>query len=106
MLADMWTNIEVARLLVHRAAATSIDGKYPAPLDGTIAKYFANEVLSSVVRSAVQICAGDGVALTHPVQRIYRDSAICMIAGGTPQIARNVIAGMIFPDRKFPQTRN
>lgn len=106
LLADMWVNIEAARMLVYRAAATSIDGKYPQPLDGTIAKLFANEALNMAAKGAVQICAGDGVALTHPVQRIYRDAMICMVAGGTHQIARNVIAGMLFPERKFTQTRN
>jgi butyryl-CoA dehydrogenase len=106
LLADMWVNVEAARMLVYRSATTAIDGKYPQPLDGTIAKLFANEALNMCAKAAVQICAGDGVALTHPAQRIYRDAMICMVAGGTHQIAKNVIAGMLFPDRKFVQTRN
>ena len=106
MLADMWVNIEAARMLVFRSADTAIDGKYPQPLDGTVAKLYANEALNFATKAAIQICAGDGVAMTHPVQRIARDAMICMVAGGTHQIVKNVIAGMLFPDRKFKQTRD
>ena len=106
LLADMWVTIEAARMLVYRSATTAIDGKYPRPLDGTIAKLYANEALNMCAKAAVQICAGDGVAMTHAAQRIYRDAMICMVAGGTHQIAKNVIAGMLFPERKFSQLRN
>jgi butyryl-CoA dehydrogenase len=106
MLAEMWVNIEATRMLIFRSAATANDGKYPQAQDVTIAKLFANETLYTVSKAAVQICAGDGLTLTHPVQRIARDAAICMVAGGTPQILKNVIAGMLFPGRKFKQIRD
>jgi len=106
MLAEMWVSIEATRMLLFRAAATAVDGKYPQAHDVTIAKMFANETLSNVAKAAVQVCAGDGLAITHPVQRIARDAMICMVAGGTHQVLKNSIAGMLFPDRKFKQTRD
>lgn len=105
MLADMWTKVEALRWLTYRGAATSIDGKYPKPKEITIAKLFACQTLRDVSTQAMEIHGGDGTRKDFHIQRIHRDSLVAIVAGGTPQIARNVIASQLFPDHKFPQTR-
>ncbi|MDI1289684.1 MAG: acyl-CoA/acyl-ACP dehydrogenase [bacterium] len=104
-LADMWTSIEGARYLVYKAAATSEDGKYPNPMEVTVAKYVANNVMYDVTARSVILQGGhgtesDGVSVS---QRLHRDSLVCKVAGGSPQVIRNVIAQQLMPDRKFPQ---
>ncbi len=102
-IADMWVKIEAARYLLYRAAASALDGKYPEPLTATAAKYFANDVLFHVASAAVEIHGGNGVTTDYHVQRILRDSLVSRIAGGTPSIAKNVIAAQIMPEMRFSQ---
>jgi len=105
MLADMWVKIEALRWLTYRGAANSIEGKYPRPKDITVAKLFACQTLRDVSTQAMEIHGGDGTRKDFDIQRIHRDSLVAIVAGGTPQVSRNVIAAQLFPDHKFPQTR-
>jgi butyryl-CoA dehydrogenase len=102
-LADMWTTIESARYLVYKAAACAEGGQLPDPMDVTIAKYVSNNVMFDVSARAVMLQGGQGTTTDSCSQRIHRDSLICKVAGGSIQILRNVIAGQLMPDRRFPQ---
>jgi butyryl-CoA dehydrogenase len=102
-LADMWVSIESARYLVYKAAANAEDGKFPEPLEVTIAKYAANNAMFDVSARSVILQGGRGTESDSFAQRIHRDSLVCRIAGGSPQMIRNVIAHGIMPHRKFPQ---
>jgi butyryl-CoA dehydrogenase len=102
-IADMWTTIESARYLIHKAASDAEDGKLPEPMDVTIAKYVANNVMFDVSARAVMLQGGQGTTLDSCSQRIHRDSLVCKVAGGSIQVLRNVIAAQLMPHRKFPQ---
>jgi butyryl-CoA dehydrogenase len=102
-LADMWSSIESARYLVYRAAATAEEGTMPLPEAVTLAKYVANNVMYDVSARAVILQGGHGTTTDCFAQRIHRDSLVCRVAGGSPQVLRNVIAQQLMPHRKFPQ---
>ena len=105
-LADMWTAIEASRYLLYKAASTTQDGKMPEPMDVTIAKYVANNMLFDVSARCVQLQGAYGTTTESFGQRIHRDSLVNKVAGGSVQVLRNVIAGQLMPDRKFPQRRD
>ena len=90
-LADMATQIEAARQLVHHAAARKQLG-YPCLQEASMAKLFASEMAEKVCSQAIQILGGYGYLGDHPVERIYRDARICQIYEGTSEIQRLVIA--------------
>jgi butyryl-CoA dehydrogenase len=102
-VADMWTSIEACRYLVYKAACSSVDGKFPRPLDVTVAKHFSNQVMYDLSGTAVLLHGGHGTEIGVAVQRIHRDSLVCRIAGGSPHMVRNTIAGQLLPHRKFSQ---
>ena len=102
-VAEMWTKIEAARWLVYRAAATSIDGNFPRPMDVTLAKYFSNQVMFDVTSSGVLLHGGIGTTLGCAMQRIHRDCLVYRIAGGSPHVTRNTIASQLMPHRRFSQ---
>lgn len=102
-LADMWSALESARLLTYRAAATAENGKVPLPEAVTIAKYVANNVMFDVSARAVTLQGGHGTTTDAIAQRIHRDSLVCRVAGGSPQVLRNVIAQQLMPQRRFSQ---
>jgi alkylation response protein AidB-like acyl-CoA dehydrogenase len=93
-LADMATEIDAARLLVHRAAWLKQQGQ-PHTEEGAKAKLFASEMARRQTAEAIQIFGGYGYTKEFPVERYYRDAKITEIYEGTSEIQRLVIARSI-----------
>jgi alkylation response protein AidB-like acyl-CoA dehydrogenase len=91
MVADMATDIEVARLLTLRAAWLKDQGR-PAMHAAAMAKLFASETAMRAATRAVQIHGGAGYITEFPVERIFRDAKLTEIGEGTSEIQRMVIA--------------
>jgi len=105
-LADMATEIEAARLLVHRAAWLKENDR-PHAEAGAKAKLFASEMARRQTGEAIQILGGYGYTKEFPVERYYRDAKITEIYEGTSEIQRIVIARSILglQDRAAVSTR-
>jgi butyryl-CoA dehydrogenase len=100
-LADMATDLEAARLLTRRAAASKDATKERGGrfgLDAAIAKLFAAEMAQRVTTKALQIHGGYGYTKEYPVERNFRDARITEIYEGTSEIHRLIIAREIFKD--------
>ncbi len=89
-LADMATEIEVARQMVWHAAALR-DAGLPCLKEASMAKLFASEMAERVCSAAIQVHGGYGYVEDFPVERIYRDVRVCQIYEGTSDIQRLVI---------------
>ena len=94
-LADMKTQIDAARLLVHRAAWMARTGKKFESGEGSMSKLFAGETAVWVTEQAIQILGGYGYIREYPVERWHRDSKIYTIFEGTSEIQRLVISRAI-----------
>ena len=90
-LADMATEIEVARQMVWHAASLR-DAGQPCLKEASMAKLFASEMAERVCSAAIQIHGGYGYVADFAVERIYRDVRVCQIYEGTSDIQRMVIA--------------
>ncbi len=93
-LADMATEIEAARLMVHNAARLR-DAGLPCLKEAAMAKLFASEMAERVCSAAIQTHGGYGYLADFPVERIARDVRVCQIYEGTSDIQRLVIARAI-----------
>ncbi len=91
MLADSHTDLQAARLLVHKAAWLKDQGR-PYSTEAAQAKLFATEMAERVCYRAIQIHGGYGYSREYPVERIYRDNRLMQIGEGTSEIQRLVIA--------------
>ena len=91
MLAEMATQVDAARLLVHRAAQL-FDAGERAEMEAAMAKYFACEAAVTVARQAVQIHGGNGVTRDFLVEKLAREAIVCPIPEGTTQIQQLIIA--------------
>jgi acyl-CoA dehydrogenase len=94
MLADMATEIDAARLLVHRAAWLARNGGY-TNAEGSMSKLKAGRTAVWVTERAIQILGGYGYTREYPVERMHRDAKIYDIFEGTEQIQQLVIARAI-----------
>ena len=93
-LADMYTKIDAARLLIYRAAEMKQNGERYS-LEAAEAKMFASDIALEVVNDALQIYGGSGYMKGMEVERAYRDAKITTIYEGTNEIQRVVIAANI-----------
>ena len=89
-LADMATQIEVARQMIHHAAALKDAGK-PCLKEAAMAKLFASEMAERVCSDAIQVHGGYGYVSDFPVERIYRDVRVCQIYEGTSEVQKILI---------------
>jgi alkylation response protein AidB-like acyl-CoA dehydrogenase len=94
MVADMATEIEAARLMVHKAAWLKDQGR-DYGLVAAEAKLLASEVSSRATNAAIQIHGGYGYVTDYPVERFMRDAKLTEIGEGTSQVQRLVIARRI-----------
>jgi alkylation response protein AidB-like acyl-CoA dehydrogenase len=91
MLADIATDVEVARLLTLRAAWLKDQGR-PAMHAAAMAKVFASEAAMKAATKAVQVHGGAGYITEFPVERIFRDAKLTEIGEGTSEVQRMLIA--------------
>ena len=94
-LADMATQIEVARQMVLHAAAPARRRRSPASRKRRWPSCSPREMAERVCSDAIQIHGGYGYLDDFPVERIYRDVRVCQIYEGTSDIQRLVIARAI-----------
>ncbi|SHL71144.1 isobutyryl-CoA dehydrogenase [Roseibium suaedae] len=91
-LADMATELEAARLLLHKAASL-VDAKAPdATMMAAMAKRLATDTGFKVVNEALQLHGGYGYLRDYPVERFLRDVRVHQILEGTNEIMRLIIA--------------
>lgn len=90
-LADMETEIELARLMYYKAAWLHMQGQ-PYTKEASMAKLFASETAKRAADQAVQIHGGYGFMDEYPVSRYWRSVKINEIGEGTSEVQRMVIA--------------
>lgn len=90
-LADMATEIELARNITYKAAAMR-DAGVPHSTEASMAKLFASEMNMRNVTQAIQIFGGYGFMNEYAVSRFFRDAKILEIGEGTSEVQRIVIA--------------
>jgi len=89
-LADMATELEAARQLLHHACQLRDAGE-PCLKEACMAKLFASEMAERVCSAAMQTLGGYGYLKDFPIERIYRDVRVCQIYEGTSDVQRIII---------------
>jgi butyryl-CoA dehydrogenase len=89
-LAEMATQIEAARQLIHHAASLKDAGR-PCLKEAAMAKLNASEMAERVCSAAIQVFGGYGYVSDFPVERIYRDVRVCQIYEGTSEVQKILI---------------
>lgn len=91
MIAESYTELEAARLLLMNAAFKKEQGNYFAR-EASMAKYYATEAAERACYRALQMLGGYGYTKEFPIERYYRDVRVTSIYEGTNQIQRIIIA--------------
>ncbi len=91
MMADGYTELEAARLLLMNAAWRKENGKTFAK-EASMAKLFATESANQACYKAMQMLGGYGYTQDYPIERFTRDARITAIYEGTSEIQRLIIS--------------
>tara|TARA_R110002072_G_scaffold15856_47_gene63018 strand:- start:10091 stop:11254 length:1164 start_codon:yes stop_codon:yes gene_type:complete len=91
VLADLKAKGTAARVFVNDCISKHLEGKLDVPT-ACMAKYWVTELQSEVVDKCLQLHGGSGYINDYPIARMYRDSRITRIFGGSNEIMRMVIA--------------
>ena len=93
-LAEMATEVEVARQMYLHAAALEAAGENSIR-EASMAKLFASEMAERVCSGAIQVHGGYGYLSDFRVEKYYRDARVLQIYEGTSEIQKIVIGRML-----------
>jgi len=94
-MAELYTEIEKAELLLYKAAVLEGEGK-PFTTAAAMAKMTCADTAMRVTTECVQMLGGNGYMKGYHVERMMRDAKITQIYEGTNEIQRLVISGGLF----------
>jgi acyl-CoA dehydrogenase len=93
-IADMATDLEAARLLVHSAARAYDSGadRSAVTRSAAMAKLFATEAAGRIVDRCVQLHGARALQRGHLLEHLYRDVRAPRIYEGASEVQRTIIA--------------
>ncbi|MFC7047768.1 isobutyryl-CoA dehydrogenase [Emcibacter nanhaiensis] len=98
-IADMATELEAARLLLHKAAQKVTEGAHDATKFAAMAKRLATDTGFKVVNEALQLHGGYGYLNDYPLERFLRDVRVHQILEGTNEVMRLIISRQLMAER-------
>lgn len=98
-IAEMASKLEMARMLVYKAAWLEHEGK-PFSKEAAMAKLYASQYGREIVNTALQMHGGFGYMNDYPLERMYRDIKITEIYEGSSEIMKIVIASNILGKKR------
>ena len=90
-LAELWTDIDVARTYVYALAERWNREDYPVA-EISAAKLLVGELTSRVADTCLQLHGGMGYMAESHVSRYFRDSRLIRIGAGTDEVMKEIIA--------------
>lgn len=93
-MAELYTRIEAARLLVFRAGDLA-DKHKPCGTASAMAKFYASEAAMDMATKGLQFHGGYGYINDYAIQRHFRDAKITEIYEGTSEIQKLIVSGAI-----------
>jgi putative sterol carrier protein len=96
----MATEIESCKAFVWHCAQLHAEGEY-AVKECSMAKLLASELSDKVMYQCLQFFGGYGYMEEYKIGRMWRDSRIGTIGGGSSEIMREIIAKMVIDDVNY-----
>ena len=90
-LAEIFTHARVARTFIDRCIEQLVDGKLDAET-AAMAKWWITDIQQKVIDECVQLHGGYGYMNEYLVCRMFADSRVQRIYGGTNEIMKELIS--------------
>ncbi|GAB2748289.1 acyl-CoA dehydrogenase family protein [Melaminivora jejuensis] len=89
-LAELQTEVQVARVFVDKCCELILQGKLDTAT-ASMAKYWTSDLQFKVMDECVQLFGGYGYMWEYPITRAWADARVQRIYGGTNEIMKEVI---------------
>ena len=89
--SELATKLEVTRAFVDKCMLQQLDGKLDAS-SASMAKWWSTQVQCDIVDECLQLHGGYGYMMESPIAKLYADSRVQKIYGGTNEIMKELIA--------------
>lgn len=99
-VAEMASEIEVCKEFNYSVAKRLNDKKYVVK-EATMAKLTATKMADRVAYDCLQLLGGYGYMEEYPLARLFRDSRLGPIGGGTSEILKEIIAKMVIDKKNY-----
>jgi acyl-CoA dehydrogenase len=99
-IADLASEVEVCKVFNYSVAKRLDEGEY-AVKEATMSKLVSTKVADQVMYDCLQLLGGYGYMEEYPMARLFRDSRLGPIGGGTSEILREIIAKIIIDKKDY-----
>lgn len=99
-VAQMASEIEVCKTFNYSTVKRLNDGEYVVK-EATMAKLTSTKMSDDVMYQCLQLLGGYGYMEDYPMARLFRDSRLGPIGGGTSEILREIIAKMVIDGKGY-----
>jgi len=89
-LAELQTEVQVARVFVDKCTALLLDEKLDTAT-ASMTKYWCSDLQCKVIDECLQLHGGYGYMWEYPIARAFADARVQRIYGGTNEIMKEVI---------------
>ncbi len=99
-VAQLSAEVEVSKTFNYHVAKSLGDGHYVVK-EATMSKLISTKIADEVAYECLQLLGGYGYMEDYPMARLFRDSRLGPIGGGTSEILREIIAKMIIDGKEY-----
>ena len=99
-VAQMASEIEVCKTFNYSTVKRLDDNEYVVK-EATMAKLTGTKMADDVMYQCLQLLGGYGYMEDYPLARMFRDSRLGPIGGGTSEILREIIAKMVIDGKDY-----
>jgi len=104
-IADLYADMEIIKMYNYSVANALDKGEYVVK-EATISKLRSTKMADEVIYQCLQFLGGYGYMEEYPMARLFRDSRLGPIGGGTSEILREIIAKIIIDKKEYrPATK-
>ncbi|KAA1243833.1 acyl-CoA dehydrogenase family protein [Aquimarina sp. RZ0] len=99
-VADMVSELEMCKEFNYSVAKKLNDGQYVVK-EASMSKLLSTKIADEAIYKCLQLLGGYGYMEEYPLARLFRDSRLGPIGGGTSEILREVIAKMVIDKKEY-----
>lgn len=99
-VAEMASEIEMMKEFNYSVASRLNDGEYVVK-EASMSKLLSTKIADEVIYKCLQLLGGYGYMEDYPMARLFRDSRLGPIGGGTSEILKEIIAKMVIDKKEY-----
>ncbi len=99
-IAEIASQVDMCKEYNYSIAKRLNDGQYVVK-EASMSKLLSTKMADEVIYDALQLLGGYGYMEDYPMARLFRDSRLGPIGGGTSEILKEIIAKMVIDSKEY-----